>query len=100
MFGVPFSVFYYIRTFFKEQLSPDEDLYAGLAAVVCTQLVMFIIVIFKYSSDFSAVLNGEGNVPYDASIVATQKVDEFGTYYDYSSKKTAKSKSKGNKNES
>ena len=36
MFCVPMAVFFYIRTVYRELLAPQEDLYAGLAAVVAT----------------------------------------------------------------
>ena len=58
-------VSYRVSGYFYEQLQPEEDIYAGLAAVVATQITMVCIIIVKYKDDFSAVAKGEGSIPYE-----------------------------------
>lgn len=39
-------------------------MYAGLAAVVATQVTMFFIFLVKYWEDFTLVAQGKGTEPY------------------------------------
>ena len=90
MFGVPLATFFFVQSkspthsfvnttflsdYFYEQLTPDEDLYAGLAAVVATQVTMVCILIVKYSDDFKASFSGEGRIPYEG-VVGREKIIE------------------------
>jgi hypothetical protein len=69
MFGVPLIVFFYIRTTYFDYLQPDENLYAGLAAVLATNITMFAIAVWKYWEDFRAVfIDGTGDIPYDPAL--------------------------------
>ena len=66
MFGVPMFVFFYVRSTYYEYLKPDENMYAGLAAVLATNITMFCIAVWKYWEDFKAVfIDGTGDIPYD-----------------------------------
>ena len=49
---VPLLTFYYVRITYRELLTPDEDMYAGLAAIFATQLTMLCISVWKYWEDF------------------------------------------------
>ena len=69
MFGVPLFVFFYTRSAFYEYLKPDENMYAGLAAVLATNITMFCIAVWKYRDDFKAVfVDGTGDIPYDPAL--------------------------------
>ena len=69
MFGVPLFVFFYIRSTYHDYLFPDENMYAGLAAVFATNLTMFCIAVWKYWEDFKAVfIDGTGDIPYDPAL--------------------------------
>jgi hypothetical protein len=69
MFGVPLFVFFYIRSTYRDYLHPDENMYAGLAAVLATNITMFCIAVWKYWEDFKAVfIDGTGDIPYDPAL--------------------------------
>jgi hypothetical protein len=68
MVGVPFIVYNVVKQYFYEWLTPDEDMWAGIAAVISINVVILCIIIWKYSEDFKLVMNDEGEKPYDKSL--------------------------------
>jgi hypothetical protein len=68
MVGVPLIVFNFVKQYFFELLTPDEDMWAGIAAVISVNVVILCIIIWKYTEDFKLVMNDEGDKPYDKSL--------------------------------
>ena len=62
---VPFSVFFYLRSFYEVE-DPDRDLWPPIGAILATNVLIGCIVIWKYAEDFKSVfVDGTGDVPYD-----------------------------------
>jgi len=68
MVGVPFIVFNFVKQYFYESLTPDEDMWAGIAAVISVNLVILCIIVWKYTEDIKLVMNDEGDKPYDKNL--------------------------------
>lgn len=50
----------------RQNVQNDIDMYSALAAVVGINIVIFFIVVLKYTDDILAVfVRGEGLVPYE-----------------------------------
>jgi len=43
-------------------------MWAGIAAVISVNVVIFCIIVWKYTEDIKLVLNNEGDKPYDKSL--------------------------------
>ena len=65
MVGVPLIVYNFVKYYFLESLRPNEDMWAGIAAVISVNIVILVIIVWKYSEDVRLVLNNEGDKPYD-----------------------------------
>ena len=73
----PTLTFFYMQCKFSKVMTilekfPNDvnrDLYAGLAAIAATQITIFIIAIIKYRHDVYLVLSGQGDIPYDKSLI-------------------------------
>ena len=49
-----------------KRLKNDVDSYSALAAVVSIQLLIFVIIVVKYSEDIMSVfVHDRGHIPYD-----------------------------------
>ena len=68
MVGVPLIVFNFIKNYYFDILTPDEDMWAGIAAVISVQFVIFGIIIWKYTEDIKLAMSDEADEPYDKSL--------------------------------